>query len=91
MKALVQRLESRVTKLEGGSSAPAAQAPAPKKPAAPAEDDEDDDIDLFGSDEEVQVKQCHKSDASVVFIDYTSTLKVWIVLQNVLYKISERE
>lgn len=56
MKALVQRLESRVTKLEGGSSAPAAQAPTPKKPAAPAEDDEDDDIDLFGSDEEVQVK-----------------------------------
>lgn len=52
MKSLVQKLENRVTKLEGGSSAPAAQAPVPKKPA-PADDDDDDDIDLFGSDDEV--------------------------------------
>lgn len=52
MKSLVQKLENRVTKLEGGSSAPAAQAPAQKKPA-PADDDDDDDIDLFGSDDEV--------------------------------------
>lgn len=52
MRSLVQKLENRVTKLEGGSSAPAAQAPVPKKPA-PADDDDDDDIDLFGSDDEV--------------------------------------
>jgi hypothetical protein len=53
MKSLVQRLENRVTKLEGGSSTSSAQAPTPAKAApAPAEDDDDDDdIDLFGSDE----------------------------------------
>lgn len=53
MRSLVQKLENRVTKLEGGSSAPAAQAPVPKKPAPADDDDDDDDIDLFGSDDEV--------------------------------------
>jgi len=54
MKAVIQRLEGRVSSLEG-NKAPAstkpAQAPAAAKPAA-ADDDADDDFDLFGSDDE---------------------------------------
>ncbi len=52
LKALLQALEARLAKLEGGkpaAAAPAAAAPAPAaaKPAA-----DDDDFDLFGEDEE---------------------------------------
>lgn len=57
LKSLVEKLESRLAKLEGGATtkpaaapaakpAPAAAAPA-KKPAA-----DDDDIDLFGDDDD---------------------------------------
>jgi len=46
LKALVLKLEGRVSQLEksGGSSAPAAAAPVKE------EEDDDDDVDLFGSD-----------------------------------------
>jgi len=53
LKAMVLKLENRVTQLEKGK--PAA-APAPAKaapaPAAADDDDDDDDVDLFGSDSE---------------------------------------
>ncbi|KAF5892383.1 elongation factor 1-delta-like isoform X3, partial [Clarias magur] len=58
LRAMLSKLESRMSVLEKSSgSAPKAPAapqasPAPKPSAAVKEADEDDDIDLFGSDEE---------------------------------------
>merc|ERR1712079_120706 len=52
LKAMVLKLENRVTQLEKGKPA-AAPAPAKAAPApAAADDDDDDDVDLFGSDSE---------------------------------------
>jgi len=53
LKAMVLKLENRVSSLEKGAPAVAA-APAPAKaaPAPAAADDEDSDCDLFGSDSE---------------------------------------
>lgn len=58
--ALVEKLESRLAKLEGSGSAPAAKsAPAPAKtaPSAAPKKDDDDDIDLFGDDDEDSEEQ----------------------------------
>jgi len=55
LKAMVLKLENRVSTLEKGAPAAApAAAPAPAKaaPAPAAADDEDSDCDLFGSDSE---------------------------------------
>merc|ERR1712212_206338 len=55
LKAMVLKLENRVSTLERGAPAAApAAAPAPAKaaPAPAAADDEDSDCDLFGSDSE---------------------------------------
>ena len=49
LKAMVLKLETRVSALEKGG--PAAGKPAPAK-AAPAKEESDDDVDLFGSDDE---------------------------------------
>merc|ERR1712173_406852 len=51
LKAMVLKLENRVSVLEKGKPAVAA-APAAKAAPAPAADDDDDDVDLFGSDSE---------------------------------------
>jgi len=55
LKAMVLKLENRVSVLEKAKPAVAA-APAPVKaapaPAAAVDDDDDDDVDLFGSDSE---------------------------------------
>jgi len=55
LKALVLKLETRVSQLEKGSpakaAAPAAAAPAPAKKVE-EEDDDDDEMDLFGSSDE---------------------------------------
>lgn len=50
LKSLLEKLESRLVKLEGGKPAAAPAAPA-AKPAA-AKKDDDDDVDLFGDDDE---------------------------------------
>ncbi|KAK3087834.1 hypothetical protein FSP39_011267 [Pinctada imbricata] len=55
MRALVQRLEGRVSSLEKGTGTAAPASTNKPTPAATAngdDDDDDDDIDLFGSDEE---------------------------------------
>ena len=63
MKALVMKLESRVSSLEGGSPKPAESGTTAQaaKPVANGKDDDDDDIDLFGSDSEVSGQRwfCH--------------------------------
>jgi len=52
LKALVLKLETRVSQLEKGSSAAPAPAVAPA-PAEPVkEEDDDSDVDLFGSDDD---------------------------------------
>lgn len=55
LKSLLNSLESRLVKLEGGS-APAAKAAAPAAAAAPAKpaakEEDDDDFDMFGDDDE---------------------------------------
>jgi elongation factor 1-delta len=51
LKAMVLKLENRVSSLEKGAPA-AAPAPAKAAPAPAAADDEDSDCDLFGSDSE---------------------------------------
>jgi len=55
LKALVLKLEGRVSQLEksGGSSAPAA-------PAKEEEDDDDEEVDLFGSDSEEEEESADK-------------------------------
>ena len=50
--ARINKLELRVTGLEGGKSVPAKAAPAPAKAKAPAKVEDDDDVDLFGSDDD---------------------------------------
>jgi len=55
LKALVLKLEGRVSQLEkSGSSAPAAAAPAKE------EEDDDEDVDLFGSDSEEEEESAEK-------------------------------
>lgn len=55
LKSLLEKMEARLAKLEGGKPAaaaaccPAKTTPAPAKPAAAAKDD--DDFDLFGDDD----------------------------------------
>jgi len=55
LKALVLKLEGRVSQLEksGGSSAPAA-------PAKEEEDEDDEEVDLFGSDSEEEEESAEK-------------------------------
>ena len=58
LRALVIKLDSRVTALESGGSAPAVAAATASKDNPPAskeeeEDDDDDDFDPFASDSEV--------------------------------------
>lgn len=56
LKSLVNTLEARLVKLEGGKPAAAAAAPAAKPAPAPApaakKPADDDDIDLFGDDDD---------------------------------------
>jgi len=55
LKALVLKLEGRVSQLEkSGSSAPAAAAPAKE------EEDDDEEVDLFGSDEDEEEEDAEK-------------------------------
>jgi ribosomal protein L12E/L44/L45/RPP1/RPP2 len=53
LKSLLEKLESRLVKLEGDkpAAAPVAAAAPAAKPAA-AKKDDDDDVDLFGDDDE---------------------------------------
>ncbi|KAK7134066.1 hypothetical protein R3I94_015804 [Phoxinus phoxinus] len=57
LRSALGKMESRVSALEKRSSAPTVNGTGPQKaPSAPAreeEDEEEDDVDLFGSDEEV--------------------------------------
>ena len=58
LKAMVLKLENRVSVLEKGKPAVAA-APAAKAAPAPAvDDDDDDDVDLFGSDSGKEFWNC---------------------------------
>lgn len=54
LKSILEKLESRLSQLEGGKPAAAAPtpAPAPAKPAPAKPADNDDDFDLFGDDDE---------------------------------------
>jgi len=52
LKAMVLKLENRVSVLEKGKPAVAAAPAAKAAPAPAADDDDDDDVDLFGSDSE---------------------------------------
>merc|ERR1712004_650480 len=52
LKAMVLKLENRVSVLEKGKPAVAAAPAAKAAPAHAADDDDDDDVDLFGSDSE---------------------------------------
>merc|ERR1712018_214352 len=52
LKAMVLKLENRVSVLEKGKPAVAAAPVAKAAPAPAADDDDDDDVDLFGSDSE---------------------------------------
>lgn len=59
LRSALSKMESRVSALEKRSTAPTVNGTGPaapqKAPSAPAkeEDEDEDDIDLFGSDEEV--------------------------------------
>lgn len=55
LKALLEKMENRLVKLEGGK--PAAAAPAAKPAPAAAKKDNDDDFDLFGDDDDNEESQ----------------------------------
>ncbi|XP_067667092.1 elongation factor 1-delta-like isoform X4 [Haliotis asinina] len=71
LRAMVLKLENRVSALERGSGAPAASAaaaPAATKPSKPAadDDDDDDDFDMFGSDDEEEAAERERLQAERV-------------------------
>ncbi|XP_071113181.1 elongation factor 1-delta-like isoform X1 [Haliotis cracherodii] len=68
LRAMVLKLENRVSALERGSGVPAASASAPAAatPSKPADDDDDDDDDMFGSDDEEEAAELEKLKAERV-------------------------
>ncbi|XP_046546014.1 elongation factor 1-delta-like isoform X2 [Haliotis rubra] len=73
LRAMVLKLENRVSALERGAGVPAASAAAPAaaaKPSKPAaaddDDDDDDDFDMFGSDDEEEAAEKERLQAERV-------------------------
>ncbi len=53
LRSALGKMESRVSTLEKRTTAPAVNGTGPQKPPVKQEEEDEDDIDLFGSDEEV--------------------------------------
>lgn len=79
LQKLVVSMDSRLQKLEGGSSKP---TPAASKPA-PANDD-DDDVDLFGSDEDDEEAEKIKAERVKAYSEKKSKKPALIAKSSVL-------